>query len=705
MPRLKLPAGSYLAAFLLFPFFGQAQTISIVSGNGQLVCPECTGADANYTPLVAQVNDAAGSPVANTTVTWTTTQQGLQPVTSTSVTNSAGAASYTLAPLAASSGYGVFTATVVASALNASVQFIETTAKSQGLQPTPAFANLISPTAPPALSGSAGQTAGTPITVGVTGPNGPIPGIQLALRPSIGGPMVSCETQPGQQAGTVLTDSTGTATCTPVFGGQIGLGTYTIYAGGNFAAFGPAPLSVTPGPPAVIRLISGNNQSVNAGVRAPLPLVAEVTDLAGNPSAEATVKWSVTEGTATLSGIVATALSNGQVSAYVTPAVGPVEVSVALGGNSAVQAIFTVNVNAIVTVFQTVSGNNQQAQEGAAFTEPLIVQVNDGSVPVPGAAVSFAVSSGAATLSAGSAITNAQGQAQVTVTAGATAGPVAITAGITSTNATYTQTFNLVVVPPGPIVVSVVNSAGFQNQFISPCSLATIYGTGLTPGLQGVAAAFIEPQTQVAGVSVQFAGVPAPILDVANINGVESVSLQVPCETPAPATTPPGTVPMVVTVDNVAAAPFNAAVLPISPGIFQFVDSDGQTRAVLIRPDGSFASVANPTRPGDTIRMFVTGLGQTTPTLFTNEFDPLVADANGDLVAQTLAVDASVVVGVNNNGVAVISAKYAYGMVGVYEVDFQVPQDAAAGNNAPLAIAVVQGTKLLFGNASLIAIQ
>jgi uncharacterized protein (TIGR03437 family) len=128
-------------------------------------------------------------------------------------------------------------------------------------------------------------------------------------------------------------------------------------------------------------------------------------------------------------------------------------------------------------------------------------------------------------------------------------------------------------------------------------------------------------------------------------------------------------------------------------------------RAVLVRPDGSFVSVANPAGRGETIRMFVTGLGQTTPALFTNEFDPLVPDANNNLAPQDLPVNASVVVGVNNGGVLVVSAKYAYGMVGIYEVDFQVPENTATGNNAPFAIAVYQGTNLLFGNPSLIPIQ
>jgi uncharacterized protein (TIGR03437 family) len=535
--------------------------------------------------------------------------------------------------------------------------------------------------------------------VSVLGQNAGLPNIQVTLQSDTAGLSISCATQAGQQAGTVLTNSSGQATCTPLFGNKLGSGDYTIVIGVSYAGFAPTPFSVVSGPPAIIKIVSGNNQSVNAGALAPQSLVAEVTDAGGNPSTQAAVNWSVTAGTATLSHTVTSTLSNGDVSTWVTPTAGPVQVAVALASNSSVYALFTVNVNTIVTALQIVSGSGQSAKEGAAFADPLIVQVNDNSTPVPGATVNFAVTSGPATLSAASATTNAQGQAQVTATAGATVGPVVITASVKSGSTTYTQTFNLTVNAPGATITAIVNAAGFQNQFVSPCSLATIYGTGLAPGLQGVAAAFIAPRTQVAGVTVQFGGVLAPILDVANVSGQESVSVQVPCEVTA------GSVPMVVTVDNVASAPFSVTVLPISPGIFQFTDSDGKMRAVLVRPDGSFVSVANPAGRGETIRMFVTGLGQTTPALFTNEFDPLVPDANNNLAPQDLPVNASVVVGVNNGGVLVVSAKYAYGMVGIYEVDFQVPENTATGNNAPFAIAVYQGTNLLFGNPSLIPIQ
>jgi uncharacterized protein (TIGR03437 family) len=701
MQNFKLLAGSFLTALILFPALCLAQNISIVSGNGQLVCPNCEVGLKTYVPLVVQVNDATGKPSVNTTVTWTATQLGYPPTVSTTVTNSSGQASYNFTPLAFFFGADFLPANIVASALSKSVTFVETTGQPSANSPTaPINVNLVPQEAPPALTGTAGSTGSTPFTITVLGIFfEPIPGVQVRMQSgSSSQPNVSCATQSGQPAGTVLTDNTGTAICTPVFGNVTGTGSYILVVGNGYVSIGPAPLNVTGGAPATIKIISGDKQNVNPGTTTGAPLTAEVTDLGGNPSSGAAVKWAVTSGTATLVSPVNTSASNGQVTAKVTPTIGPVQVTVSLASNSKASAVFTVNVNIVATGMQLTSGDQQEANQNQAFAGALIVQVNDNNAPVQGATVNYVVNSGSVTLSASSAVTNAQGQAQVTATAGPTAGPAVVTASVKSGNVTFSQTFHLTVSPPGATITAVTNAASYQSQFVAPCSLATVFGTGLTPGLQGVVTAFIGPQTQVANITVAFGGVLAPILAVANVNGQQSVSIQVPCEVPT------GTAQMVVTVAGTPSAAFPVTISTVAPGIFQTTMSDATVRAVLVRQDGTFVSLENPARRGDNLRMFVTGLGQTTPALFTNEFDPQVV-VDGNLVPQALPVNASMVVGVNNGGVTVTWAGYAYGMVGVYEVDFQVPQDTATGNNIPFAIAVYQGTNLVFGNGSLIPIQ
>jgi uncharacterized protein (TIGR03437 family) len=140
----------------------------------------------------------------------------------------------------------------------------------------------------------------------------------------------------------------------------------------------------------------------------------------------------------------------------------------------------------------------------------------------------------------------------------------------------------------------------------------------------------------------------------------------------------------------------NVELLAVSPGIFETVMADGLKRAVLVKPDGSFVSLVNPARRGEIIRMFATGLGPVTPAVGTNQSGIPGVEQN---------VSNSVVVGVNNAGVRVVSAKYAEHLIGVYEIAFEVPSNVPDGDNIPFAIAIVQGPNLLFGNPSAISIR
>src|SRR3954452_1397319 len=61
-----------LAGLLLFTYsIASAQSISIVSGNGQLICSQCPTRTFQFDPLVVMVKDRNGNPVANAVVSWT----------------------------------------------------------------------------------------------------------------------------------------------------------------------------------------------------------------------------------------------------------------------------------------------------------------------------------------------------------------------------------------------------------------------------------------------------------------------------------------------------------------------------------------------------------------------------------------------------------------------------------------------------------
>ena len=109
---------------------------------------------------------------------------------------------------------------------------------------------------------------------------------------------------------------------------------------------------------------------------------------------------------------------------------------------------------------------------------------------------------------------------------------------------------------------------------------------------------------------------------------------------------------------------------------------DGKKRAVMLRPDGTLVTTTNPSQPGDIIRAFVTGMVPPVG-MVTGQYSPIDSD---------ITLDTPVIVGVNNGGVRVVKVIYARNLIGVWEVEFEVPAKAAAGNDAPFAVVVVTPT-------------
>jgi len=98
--------------------------------------------------------------------------------------------------------------------------------------------------------------------------------------------------------------------------------------------------------------------------------------------------------------------------------------------------------------------------------------------------------------------------------------------------------------------------------------------------------------------------------------------------------------------------------------------SDGVSRAVVVRPDGTFVSLTNPARQGETVRLFVTGLGPTNPSMVTGS----VPVPGADLLAL-----GQVIVGIANGGTHVISSRVSPSLIGVFEISFEIPSDGRFG--------------------------
>ncbi len=697
--------------------FSQA-TVSVISGNGQIVLQQ--GAS---NPLVVVVRDPAGNPIPNTKVTWSVTgvqnQTGALTLASTTTDASGstgggctqgatGGCVRFQAPTLPSGGNGFAQSTVIATAGTGTAKFIVTT---EGVGTS--GIGLIAPTvlhpvgAEIPLTGPAGQQSKIPFQIRLLSSvtSGAVPNVLVSVYSDN-----TSQTSASCAGGNPLSDNTGVATCNVVFGGKTGSSTLTAAVGG---AIGPnlsvglgtfsIAIKVLVGPPGIIKPVSGDQQTGNPGQILSQALVAQVTDLGGNPLPGINVIYEpVVAGTVTLSDVRATSDALGHVSARATPGNvnGQVQVRVRTSDGS-VSGIFTINVNLIVGSLTKISGDPQPAAVvGTAFADPLTVQVNDTSGnPLPGTPVNFAVTSGAgsATLGTINATTNAQGQAGTTVAAGSTPGAIVVTATVNTASGPTSVQFNLTSRLKGPQCIdgqTFFNGASFKVNWMSPGSVVTIVCSGIADNIQGAVmpSLFGPLPYQIAGVTVSFGSTPAPIYNVANFGGTESVTVEVPLEATVGGDT-------VIIAANGGSTTVNATILESAPGFFETGDvgPDHKRMAVVLRPDGSVVSPTNPILRGEIGRAYVTGLIAPAG-LGTDALSPIDSDIDIPI--------AGVVVGINNAGVPTISVIYARNVVGVWEVQFKVPDNAKPGLRDPFALAMITSSgKRVYTQASTIPVQ
>ena len=177
-------------------------------------------------------------------------------------------------------------------------------------------------------------------------------------------------------------------------------------------------------------------------------------------------------------------------------------------------------------------------------------------------------------------------------------------------------------------------------------------------------------------LSVRFGDLPAQVVCIQQSGEEESATVLVPLQLQGPF------VDVVVRSGGHEAVERRVPVLPASPGILQLL-AVGKRAAVLLRPDGSWVSPWNRARRGETVRMFVTGIG---PFNDAGPEDPIV-------------------VGVNDRGAPLEFVNCAECPSGIAELGFQVPQDTPAGDQIPLSTGVVVGGQKIYSNRTVIAVQ
>lgn len=208
---------------------------------------------------------------------------------------------------------------------------------------------------------------------------------------------------------------------------------------------------------------------------------------------------------------------------------------------------------------------------------------------------------------------------------------------------------------------SVVNAASFSSG-ITPGGLATIFGTDLSPA-NGIVVTNQAPwPTTLGGVGVTIGGVRARLYSLATIGGQEQISFQVPFET-----TGGDTAEIVVENNNLRSNPILAPLRAAQPGIFLI---DGRNGAFL-HADFRLVTAAAPASRGEVLQLYLTGLGAVTPAVPTGEVAPS---------REPLARTATPTVTIGGTNAEVFFSGLAPGLIGVYQVNFRVPENAATGS-------------------------
>jgi uncharacterized protein (TIGR03437 family) len=203
--------------------------------------------------------------------------------------------------------------------------------------------------------------------------------------------------------------------------------------------------------------------------------------------------------------------------------------------------------------------------------------------------------------------------------------------------------------------LSAIVSPGQRN--VAPGGLVSIFGARLAAANGDVQSwEGSRLPSSLNGTSATIGGRTAPLVMVSEgqINAV------VPYETAE------GMQPVMVRNAGGDSAGFNIMVARYAPAIWLFGANGGQ----ILRGDNfNFITADNPARRGDTLYVWCTGLGQTTPPLETGAVVPESPTRNTQAVTATIGASAA----------TVSSSIAAAGIPGVYIVTLQVPANAAVG--------------------------
>jgi len=209
---------------------------------------------------------------------------------------------------------------------------------------------------------------------------------------------------------------------------------------------------------------------------------------------------------------------------------------------------------------------------------------------------------------------------------------------------------------------TIVNTASLSSPgIVAPGELITIFGAGVGPSTPVTAPSGALPTT-LGGTTVTINGAPAPIAYTSAL----ITNIQVPTTV-----TPGSTANLQVIVNGLGGAIVPLSVVGAVPGIYTATATIGGAGAIkAVNQDGSLNSKLKPAARGSVISLYVNGLGAVSPAV------PAGAVSPGSPLSTVTGGVGAFIGGVP---AMVTFSGLAPGLVGVYQVNVQIPMTAPSG--------------------------
>jgi uncharacterized protein (TIGR03437 family) len=216
-----------------------------------------------------------------------------------------------------------------------------------------------------------------------------------------------------------------------------------------------------------------------------------------------------------------------------------------------------------------------------------------------------------------------------------------------------------------PFISSVVNAADGTSP-VAPGGLISVYGQQMSP--LNMATSQIPLPTALADSCLSINGTPVPLLFVSS----GQINAQLPYNVS-------GTSTLTIHTPGGIGNNYYLTVQPTAPSVFMSASAGPQTglAAILRTANNQLVTPTNPINPKDTIVIFLTGMGQTTPQVQAG----LPAPQN-PLASATVAP----MVTLGGAPLGVSYAGLSPNEVGVYQINATVPAGVPQGMSIPLTI-------------------